>query len=128
MTMGNFGQFNTNFTRQTNQAAQQIKALKNKKIDVTELNDLLAQAKTQAVAVKALFKAQPLDVDAVIEALNEVENLSQEFDQKVSELTGAQDDMPWEKGPQQFQQIQVSPNLDKWIPRQAPTVSTEPAR
>ncbi len=124
MTMGNFGQFQTDFTRQTNQAAQQIKALKKKKIDVADLEDLLAQAKAKGAEVKVLFKAKPLDVDVVIEALNEVENLGQEFDQKVSELTGVEADMPWEKGPQQFQQIQVSPNLDKWIPKQAqPTVS-----
>ena len=54
-----------------------------------------------------------------------MEDLGQAFDDMVSELTGVETDMPWEKGPQQFQQIQVSPNLDKWIPRQAQTTNAE---
>lgn len=117
MTMGNFGQFQTDFNRETNNAAQQIKSLKRQKIDTAELENLLAQIKEQGAMIKVLFKAKPLDVDAVVDSLGEVENLGQEFESKVAELTGKEADMPWEKGPQQFQQIQVSPNLDKWIPQ-----------
>ena len=69
--------------------------------------------------MKDLFKTNPLDVDAVIEALGEIENMKQEFDDKMGEITGTEDQMPWEKGPQQFKQMEVSPNLDKWIPRQS---------
>lgn len=125
MTMANFGQFQTDFNREINNATQKIKSLKKQKIDVTGLEDLLAQAKEKGAEVKALFKVKPLDVDVVIDALSEVENLGQEFDAMVSELTGVEMNMPWEKGPQQFQQIQVSPNLDKWIPRQTQTNSVE---
>jgi len=119
MIMSNFGRFQSDFARETNKAAQQIKTLKRQKIDTIELEDLLAQAKTKGAEVKGLFNVKPLDVDAVIEALGEVENLKQEFDNKMAELTGAEDQMPWEKGPQQFKRMEVSPNLDKWIPRQS---------
>ncbi len=118
MTMGNFGQFQTDFTREINKATQQIKALKKKNVDTSELENLISEAKTKGAEVKELFKVKPLDPDAVVEALSEVENLGQEFDHKMSELTGVEEDMPWEKGKQEFQQIQVSPNLDKWIPRE----------
>ncbi|MEK7190165.1 MAG: hypothetical protein AAB661_00155 [Patescibacteria group bacterium] len=118
MVMGNLGRFQSDFTRETNKDAQRIKTLKRQKIDTMELEDLLTQAKTKGAEVKDLLKANPLDVDAVIEALGEVENIGQEFDNKVGELTGEEDQMPWEKGPQQFKRMEVSPNLDKWIPRQ----------
>ncbi|MFA5791923.1 MAG: hypothetical protein WC884_02710 [Candidatus Paceibacterota bacterium] len=123
MTMNNFGRFQSDFTRETNKDAQRIKTLKRQKIDTAELEDLLTQAKAKGAEVKDLFKANPLDVDAVIEALGELENMKQEFDNKIGELTGTEDQMPWEKGPQQFKQMEVSPNLDKWIPRQSQNVS-----
>ena len=119
MIMSNFGQFQSDFARETNKDAQRIKTLKRQKIDTAELEDLLTQAKTKGAEVKDLLKVNPLDVDAVIQALSEVENIGQEFDNKVRELTGIEDPMPWEKGPQQFKQMEVSPNLDKWIPRQS---------
>ena len=59
----------------------------------------------------------------MIEALSEIENMKQEFDNKMGELTGTEDQMPWEKGPQQFKQMEVSPNLDKWIPRQSQNIN-----
>ena len=55
--------------------------------------------------MKDLFKTNPLDVDAVIEALGEIENMKQEFDDKMGEITGTEDQMPWEK---------VRNNLSKW--------------
>ncbi len=123
MTMSNFGRFQSDFTRETNKDVQRIKTLKRQKIDTAELEDLLTQAKAKGAEVKDLFKANPLDVDAVIEALGEIENIKQEFDNKIGELTGTEDQMPWEKGSQQFKQIEVSPNLDKWIPRQPQNTS-----
>ncbi len=123
MTMSNFGRFQSDFARETNKDAQRIKTLKRQKTDTAELEDLLTQAKTKGAEVKDLFKANPLDVDAVIEALGEIENMKQEFDNKMGELTGTEDQMPWEKGPQQFKQMEVSPNLDKWIPRQSQNIN-----
>lgn len=120
-TLSNVGQFQINSTREMNQAQQQIKFLKRQKIETNELEDLLAQAKAKLVEIKELFKAKPIDSDSIIEALSGLEGLRQDFGDKVAELTGAGENMPWENAPQQFKQIQVSPNLDKLIPRQAPT-------
>lgn len=117
--MNNFAQFQANSTREMNKAQQQINALKKKKVDTAELQDLLTQAKAKVTEVKGLFKVKPLDPDAVIDALSELQSLNQDFGDKMAELTGTETAMPWETGPQQFQQIQVSPSLDKLIPRPA---------
>ena len=114
MTMSNFGQFNTDFTRGIAQAQRQIKALERKKIDTAGLKDLLAQAKDKGAEVKEMFKAKPIDPDSVMAVLEELEDLRQEFDQLVG---GEEEEMPWEKGPQQFQSMQASPTLQKLIPR-----------
>lgn len=126
MTMSNFGQFNADFTRGIAQAQKQIKMVERKKLDTVELKDLLAQAKAKGAEVKEMFKAKPLDPDNVMAVLEELEDLRQEFDQTVAELTGAEEEMPWEKGPQQFQSMQVSPTLQKLIPRKSEQVQQQP--
>lgn len=119
MTMSNLGRFNADFNREIAQAQRQIKALERKKLDTGALKNLLSQAKAKGTEVKEMFKVKPLDPESVITALEELEDLSQEFDKTMAELTGEEEDMPWEKGPQQFKSIQVSPALQKLIPRKS---------
>lgn len=128
MTMSNLGRFNSDFKQGVAQSNQQIKALKRKKIDTSELEDMLEQAKAKGEEAKELFKAKPLDPDAIIDILEEMQNLKQDFDQKVAELTGTEETMPWEKGIQQFKKIDMSPNLDNWIPKTAPQQPTQPTQ
>lgn len=116
--MSNFARFRSDSNRELNKAQQQINALKKKKIDTSELEDLLAQVKGKVAEIKELIGAKPLDPDAIIDVLSDLQNLNQDFGDKTVELTGMESVMPWEKGPQQFQSIQVTPNLDKLIPRQ----------
>ena len=127
MTMNNFGQFNADFTRGIAQAQREIKAVERKKIDATALKDLLTQAKAKGAEVKEMFKAKPLDPDSIMAVLEELEDLRQEFDQMLAELTGAEEEMPWEKGPRQFQSMQASPTLQKLIPRKSESVQQQPA-
>ena len=127
MTMSNFGQFNADFTRGIAQAQREIKAVERKKIDATALKDLLTQAKAKGAEVKEMFKAKPLDPDSIMAVLEELEDLRQEFDQTMAELTGEEEDMPWEKGPRQFQSMQASPTLQKLIPRKSESVQQQPA-
>ena len=119
MIMSNLGRFNVDFTRGIARAQKQIKALERKKIDTAELKDLLAQSKDGGAEVKKMFKTKPIDPDSIIAVLEELDDLRQEFDQMMAELTGVEEDMPWEKGKPQFQSMRTSPTLQKLIPRKA---------
>lgn len=116
--MGNSAQFQSDFTRQTNQSNQKINSLKKQKLDTADLEAVLAQMKTNGAQIKEMFKAKPLDPDAIVDALNELQNLGQDFAQKVADLTGVDEQMPWDSGIQQFKPIEVSPALNNLIPRQ----------
>lgn len=120
IVMSNFSRFDSDFKREIANDSWQINLLKKKKINTTELEDMLEQAKAKGGEASQLFKAKPLDPDAVIAALEDLQDLKQNFDQKMAELTGTEEAMPWEKGQQQFRKIDISPNLDKWIPKKAP--------
>ena len=117
MMMSNLGGFATSFKQNINQSNSIIKRLKLKKLDTTELASLVAEANAKGQEVIALLKVKPLDADTVTSALEDLENLRQEFSDKVSELTGEEAAMPWEQGPQQFKQVQMSPDVQKFMPQ-----------
>lgn len=118
-TMNNLGQFTSQFKQGVNQAQNQIKMLQRKKIDVVELQDLLNQSKTEGNEVLALMKIKSIDTDAIMSGIQDLENLRQDFDSKMGELTGAEGGpMPWEQGPQQFQKVEMSPTVMKMMPAQ----------
>lgn len=128
--MSNLGGFTSSFKQNINQSKSIIKKLKLKKIDTTELESLVAEASAKGQEVIALLKIKPLDADTVTSALDDLENLRQEFSDKVSELTGEEAVMPWEQGPQQFKQVQMSPDVQKFMPQkqenQMPQVQQAP--
>lgn len=120
MTMSNLGRFASDFKRGINDAQNQIRRLQRQKIDTVELQDLLNQAKTKGNEVLALMKAKPIDQDAIMSGLQELENLRQEFESKVAELTGEEvgGPMPWEQGKDQFQRMEMPSSIQKFIPQQ----------
>lgn len=135
MTMSNLGQFSANFQKEINQAKQEINALKRKKVDVTELEDLLNQAVAKGDEVKAMMKVKPVDYDAVVALMEELEDLGGTFDDKAGELRGDNEVLPWEKGAQQFKEIKMSPTMEKLLPRKEvqvevaqPAVTTAPVQ
>lgn len=78
-----------------NQISRELKAadkvitnLKKKKIDTTELASLLSEAKIQYEEVKKLAAVKPIDADAVVDAVDELMDAKQLFNDKVEELTG----------------------------------------
>lgn len=115
--MGNLGRFNADVKNGLNQSQQMINRLKRQKIDTTELSEILAEAKAKAEEVKNIMKEKDFDEEAVMSGIDEMENLRQQFDEKVQELTGQSDEMPWEKGPQQFQSMQMSPGVQRYLPQ-----------
>lgn len=113
--MSNLGQFNANIKRELSKAQQQIYSLKKKKIDTKELELALVRAKNQAAKIQELLKIKPIDEEAVSEALAEMEALKQEFEDKLSELTGEEEERPWEQGTEQFNISQLNFNLKPFI-------------
>ncbi|MBI5230519.1 MAG: hypothetical protein HY981_04455 [Candidatus Magasanikbacteria bacterium] len=104
-TMSNLGRFTSDFKRGIADAQRTIKSLKRSKVDTSALEDVLAQSQAKGQEIFALLKTKPLDEEAVMSALQELEDLRQQFDAARQELSGAQESRPWEQGPQQFKQI-----------------------
>lgn len=117
MTMSNLGRFASEFKQGMAQANSMVRNLKRKKIDTSELEALLAQANEKGQEILALLKAGDIDEDAVTSALDELENIKQEFEAKADELTGSEDALPWERGPQQFKRVELSPDIQRLIPQ-----------
>ncbi len=118
MMMSNLGQFASQFKQGINQSQNQLRMLQRKKIDITELQDMLNQAKAKGNEVLALMKVKPIDQEAIMSGIQELEDLRQEFESKMEELTGKESGpMPWEQGPQQFQRMEMSSGIQKFIPQ-----------
>ncbi|MFA5061761.1 MAG: hypothetical protein WC526_01285 [Patescibacteria group bacterium] len=119
MMMGNLGSFNSTFKQSVNQAQQTINQLKKKKIDTSELVPILDEIKVKGQEIKDLIASKNYDVDTITSALDDLENLRQDFGNKVNELTGQEGEiMPWEQGPQQFKQVQMPQGMQQYMPQQ----------
>jgi len=113
--MNNLGGFNSQFKQNVSKAKQQISNLKKQKIETGELEDLLAQAQAKGQEILDLMKVKPVDTDSIMNSMEELQTLQQDFSDKVSELTGGETVMPWEQGPQQFNQISLPSSVGKYI-------------
>jgi len=100
MTMANLGRFASDFKQGIAEAQRTIKMLKRRGLDVSELEELLNQAKVKGNEVLAMMKEKPIDEEAIMAGLQELEDMRQEFEEKVAELTGEErgGPMPWEQG------------------------------
>lgn len=130
MTMSNLGRFQADFKRGIADAQRRINILKRQKIDVSELVDLLEQAKAKGAEITGLMKAKPPEPDAIMEGLQELENIRQMFDQRERELRGEEVLMPWEQGPAVFKSAPGLPaGWEKLVPKKeaatAPSVAPE---
>lgn len=68
---------------------KRVKTLaKNKKIDITELKALVDQATAKLNEIKKLTAGKITDMDAVIDAIDELTNIGPQFEDKWEELTG----------------------------------------
>ncbi|MEK7131407.1 MAG: hypothetical protein AAB797_01565 [Patescibacteria group bacterium] len=126
MTMSNLGRFASEFKRNMAQANSMVRNLKRKKVDTAELEALVAQANEKGQEILSVLKAKPVDTDALAEALDELENIKQEFEAKVDELTGQEDELPWERGPQQFRDINLPQGFEKLVPQRQESQTSQP--
>ncbi|MBI4262701.1 hypothetical protein HY624_04210 [Candidatus Uhrbacteria bacterium] len=106
-TMENLGRFKSQSQQGIADAQRQINNLKRKKIDTSELEDLVSQAKEKRAEVLALLNDKDVEPEDIFSAMQEMDEIRQQFEGQVSELTGQGEKMPWEEGPQQFNSIQA---------------------
>lgn len=84
----------TQMNNELRQADATIKKLKRQKIDTKELEVLLKESKAKVAEVKKIAAAKPLNADVLIDGVEALKEIGQEFDNKVQELTGDDEYMP----------------------------------
>lgn len=114
--LANLGRFSSEFTRGIKQAEKMIKTLERKKIDVSALKEKLAAIKEQGEEIKRLMKEKPLNEEALVDAFEEMQSSHQEFEELADEVSGVDEDLPWEQGKQQFNLKPVSQEFTQFIP------------
>lgn len=97
----------TDIPKSLKSASTMITSLKRKKIDTTELQSILNEAKTLFEQVKTLYNAKPMDVDSLLEALDIMTTKREEFNDKVEELTGQNDYLTPSQMPAQGYQMNI---------------------
>ncbi|MDP3244939.1 MAG: hypothetical protein Q8M83_04775 [bacterium] len=128
MEMSNLGRFSSDFKKGIAQSEKTIKDLKRRKMDTAGLEEMLTQAKQKGQEVLNTIKVSPIDEETIFNDLQELENLKQEFDKELSRLTGQEEVMPWEQGPQIFKEApKVPENWSKLMPQKQATTETQPA-
>lgn len=124
-TMSNLGQFQSQFKQRIKQAQTMIRKLKSQKIDTADLAAALNELNVKGNEILAMLKEKPVDQEAVMDALQEMEGLGADFENLVGETGGGQD-MPWEQGTPQIQSpMQSFSAMQKMLPQKA--VETAPA-
>lgn len=123
--MSNLGRFASDFKQGIKSSENQIRNLERKKVDTAELKELLNQAKTRGNEILEMMKAKPIDEEEIMSSLQELENLRQDFDTKMEEITGKSgQNMPWEQGPQQFKKVEMPSNFNQYLPKNTTESST----
>jgi len=126
MTMSNLGQFQSQFKQRVKQAQTTIRKLKSQKIDTADLAVALNELNVKGNEILAMLKVKPVDQEAIMDALQELEGLGSEFENLVIEAGGEGQDMPWEQGTPQIQSpMQSFSAVQKLLPQKS--IETAPA-
>jgi len=87
--MGSVGQFAGTFKQQLTAASRQIKSLKAQKHDTAQLEALFNDMQGKGQAVLDAMKAQPVDTDAILQALQDFQTARLAFQDAVEQLKPA---------------------------------------
>jgi len=112
-TMSNLGRFQSEFKKGIADAQKRIAQLKKKKVNTAELAAILKQSQEKGNVVLALIKAKPMDEDAVMDGIPEIEDLRTQFSDKADELSGVA--MPWESGPETIKELNIPKEVNTFI-------------
>ncbi|MDP1709650.1 MAG: hypothetical protein Q8L21_02070 [Candidatus Komeilibacteria bacterium] len=125
-TMSNLGQFQSQFKQRIRQAQTIITKLKRQKIDTAELAVALNELNIKGNEILALIKTKPVDQEATMDALQEMEALGLIFEDMASELSGDIIDMPWEQGtPQIKSPMESFSAVQKMMPQKPKEEATQ---
>lgn len=114
--MNSLGTFNAQFKRGMADAQKQINALRKKKIDISEMVDILNQTKTKGAEVLAMIKQKEVDLDAIMTSMEDLQDLRSQFNDKYSELSGEDlQDIPGMLNQPQFKAIQMPSGLNQFM-------------
>ncbi len=128
MTMSNLGQFQSQFKRRIGEAQNMIRQLKRAKIDTADLDVALNELNEKGKDILAMLKVKPIDQEAVMNALQEMEGLGSEFEDLVIQTRGEGEEMPWEQGPQQFKSpMDNFSAIQKLLPQKPKETTPEPS-
>lgn len=115
--MSNLSRFNIEFKRGMASAQNQIRTLTRRKIDASEIQSIYNQALAKGNEIVTMIKTKPIDEEAILSAMDTMESLKQDFQNKFEELSGGQT-MPWEtKSPSQFQNLTLPKGFESNIPK-----------
>lgn len=114
--MSNLGRFTSEFKRGLAEGKRTITALKRQKIDTAQLETLLKDVEAKGNEIAEMVKSKDLDEEVISDALQDLENLKQEFTSLADELRGEEEERPWEGGKKQFAAPTFNTNLEKLLP------------
>lgn len=116
-TMSNLSRFTAEFKKSMTASQKLIQKLAKLKLNTSELKNIYDQALVKGNEIVVMIKTKPIDEDAILVAMDTMESLKQDFQNKADELSGGQT-MPWEtKAPAQFQPMTLPKDFDKYIPQ-----------
>lgn len=78
--------------RELNRMASLVKRLKGKKLDVSNLESLLDQMREKLGEFKGLVKQKPLPIDSIIDLVQAVEDLRDQFEEEANDLQGIEEE------------------------------------
>ncbi|MEK7580596.1 MAG: hypothetical protein AAB465_03245 [Patescibacteria group bacterium] len=115
--MSNLSRFSVEFKKSMTAAQKLIQKLAKLKLNTSELKSVYDQALAKGNEIVTMIKTKPIDEDTILAAMDTMESLKQDFQNKADELIGGQT-MPWEtKTPAQFQPMTLPKDFDKYIPQ-----------
>jgi len=119
--MGNLGRFNSDFTRGVKKIEKTITKLKRQKVDTADMERMLSDMKSSGAALLSMIKNKDFDPDEVLSSLMDLENLKQELDEAIGAATGEEEELPWQKGKDQFSAPRLSSEFQRIVPRRERT-------
>ncbi len=94
----NLARLRGEIARRITQSDREVKVLKRKKLDTTELASIVQQAKAKFGELDASLKQKPLDEDLTLSILEELTELGEQFTDTKDELLGTSSALPTIKG------------------------------
>lgn len=96
-TMTNISRFPTDYKRGKKELDGMMTKMKRKKIDLTEIQPLYTTITTKADEVLQLIRVAKPDPEAIMDALQDLEDARQDFMEAAQSALGESEEMPWEQ-------------------------------